>query len=198
MDKIEYIIIIIISACIIYNIINIFLDYRWRQEPLQNFPFKYRGKEFWYSRSVAVVGLVFCKDSNNKWCVLANKRGDGTPDFQGYWNVPCGYLDFNETTKESISREVLEETGVYVPSEQFDFYCFEDSPKANRQNISFRYTSFLEGTCDEYTFSQDGNEENEVSEIKWIPIDEINDYNWAFNHDSLISEFIIKSDKLNN
>lgn len=190
MGNIEITIIVIISLIIIYNLWITYSDYKWHKKPINNFPFKYRGKEFWYSRSVAVTGLVFCKNSNNEICVLANKRGKGTPDFQGYWNLVCGYLDHNETTSEAVSREVLEETGLYIPSEKFEFFNYEDSPKANRQNVTFRFTTFLDGTCDDYIFSKDGSEENEVDEIKWINVNEIDNYNWAFNHCSLIKNVI--------
>lgn len=41
---------------------------------------------------------------------LANKRGTETPDFQGYWNCPCGYIDFDETEEDAVCREIMEET----------------------------------------------------------------------------------------
>ena len=83
---------------------------------MKNFPLlDENGKEWWISRSIAVTGCVFTF-LNGKWCVLANKRGEGTPDFQGMWNMPCGYLDFNETTAEAVIREVYEETGVRLTS----------------------------------------------------------------------------------
>jgi 8-oxo-dGTP pyrophosphatase MutT (NUDIX family) len=34
-----------------------------------------------------------------------------------------------------------------------------------------------------------GGEENEVDEIKWIPLDEINNYEWAFSHADLIRKY---------
>ncbi len=69
-------------------------------------------KEYWISRS-AVMTAVFAT-INNKICVLANKRGFGTPDYQDYWNCQCGYLDWNETTKRAAQREVYEETGYKI------------------------------------------------------------------------------------
>lgn len=47
---------------------------------MKNFPIKdVSGKEWWISRSIAVVGCIFTL-LNGKWCVLANKRGEGTPN----------------------------------------------------------------------------------------------------------------------
>ena len=37
-------------------------------------------------------------------------------------------------------------------------------------------------------------EENEVDDVKWIPIEEINDYNWAFNQKRTIMRIVV--DKL--
>lgn len=186
--NIEFFAITIVFAILLYIIFKEISDYKWSKRPLQNFPFKYRGKEFWYSRSVAVVGAVFAKNENDKWCILANRRGEGTPDFQGYWNVPCGYLDHDETTSEAVSREVLEETGVFIPNEKFQFYKLMDSPKENRQNISIRYFTKLDEKCETFTFSTEKSEVNEVSEIKWIPLDEVENYQWAFNHLKLIND----------
>lgn len=44
---------------------------------MKNFPLlDENGKEWWISRSIAVTGCIFTF-LNGKWCVLANKRGDG-------------------------------------------------------------------------------------------------------------------------
>lgn len=85
---------------------------------MKNYPIKietgeHAGETVWVHRSIAVAGFVFCK-IDGEWCVLANQRGEGAPDFKGYWNCPCGYLDFDETTKEACIREIYEETGVKV------------------------------------------------------------------------------------
>ena len=74
---------------------------------------EHAGETVWVHRSIAVAGFIFCR-INNEWCVLANQRGEGAPDFQGYWNCPCGYLDFDETLAEACSREIYEETGVNI------------------------------------------------------------------------------------
>ena len=85
---------------------------------MKNYPIKietgeHAGETVWVHRSIAVAGFIFCK-INDEWCVLANQRGEGAPDFQGYWNCPCGYLDFDETLAEACSREIYEETGVKI------------------------------------------------------------------------------------
>ena len=173
---------------IIAYLIKRYFDKQWHKKPLQNFPFFYRGKLFWYSRSVATTLGVFAKNSNNEWHILANKRGKGTPDFQGYWNVICGYLEHNINGAENCQKEAYEETSVFVPINTIKFQSVNTNPSENRQNVSLRYISILPGICEDYPLSNENSEKNEVSDVRWIPITEIDNYEWAFNHDTLIKE----------
>lgn len=184
----DLILILIILGFIFWGCYKSYVNYKWNLKPIDNFPFFYRGNEYWYSRSIATSPFVFCKDNNNKWCVLANKRGDGTPDFQGYWNVPCGYLQFHVSGEENCVKEIHEECGVDVSVEKFKLFGVETSPKANRQNVSIRYYAILDGVVDDYKTNSDNSEENEVDDIKWIPLDEVDTYQWAFGHDIRIKE----------
>ena len=158
----------------------------WQANTNKNFPFKCYGKTLWYSRSCAVSLYTFCKNSKSEWCVLVNQRGEGTPDFQGYWNVPCGYLDFNETGEGGAIRETFEETGIEIPTEQVKFAGLMTSPNENRQNVSLRYYAKLPGRTSQYKFNTEHMEKNEVGSVKWVPISKIDKYMWAFNHDKNI------------
>ena len=143
----------------------------------------------WFSRSMATSLFLFCRDKNGMVHVLASERGKGTPDFQGYWNCTCGYLDFNETTKQGALRELKEETGVVIDEEQLHFIGYEDSPTANHQNVTFRFGAIInDRTIDDFVFSKKENEKNEVGQIKWIPLNEIDKYDWAFGHKTRIVE----------
>ena len=195
--NINYAIIGVISFVIILIVGSLISDYFWRKKKLQNFPIKYRGKIFWFSRSVAVVLFTFCKNAEGKLCVLANRRGNGTPDFQGYWNAPCGYLDFDESGEEACQRETYEETGVFVNTSNIIFNNANSDPKdSNRQNVTLRYmASINDKLTSDFKFDTSHSEQNEVSDVKWIPIDELENYKWAFGHKELIME---ASNKLNN
>jgi len=143
----------------------------------------------WFSRSMAVALFTFCKNENGEWCVLASERGEEAADFQGYWNCTCGYLDFSETTKEAAVRECFEETGIKINPNEVEFFGYEDSPSANHQNVTFRFYTFIEDkTTNSFTFSKEKNEGKEVGSIKWMTIDEIDDYKWAFGHKDLIKK----------
>lgn len=157
---------------------------------MKNFPVQVNGKEYWISRAMAVVGLVFCID-NGELFILAGKRGKGTPDFQGCWNCPCGYLDYDETTAEACSREIAEETNLHVNANALILFGIEDSPKANRQNVTFRYYTFSDKLYKGQTVYAKGAEKDEVEDVEWIPISKINEYQWAFNHEKLIAEVVL-------
>lgn len=145
----------------------------------------------WFSRSVAAAIFVFCKDRDGKRYVLASERGPEAADFRGKWNCVSGYLDYNERVSECAVRELLEEVGVKLNAEDIEFVGFNDAITENRQNVTIRYRADIKDkTIDEITFSKDGNEGKEVGEIKFIPIDEIDNYEWAFNHNEIIKEIL--------
>ena len=149
----------------------------------------------WVSRSMACLNVVFCCDRNDKLYVLACQRGTGTPDPElvGKWNCTVGYLDYNETTKEAACRETYEETGIVInpDSDIIALMSINDDPKKDkRQNVTFRYSTLLCNNIENYVFNKSNNEQNEVGEIKWIPVEDIDDYKWAFNHENIIKEML--------
>jgi 8-oxo-dGTP pyrophosphatase MutT (NUDIX family) len=144
----------------------------------------------WYSRSMASSIFVFCKNENGKWCILASERGEDALDYKGYWNCPCGYLDFDETTVQCARRECFEETGVDLDINGLKFVGYEDDPvTANRQNVTFRFIDIIwDKKTTDFTFSKKNNEGKEVGSIAWIPIENIGNYKWAFGHEKRINE----------
>lgn len=147
----------------------------------------------WFSRSVAVATAVLLKDTKSgQWFILAGQRGAGTPDYQGYWNLPCGYLDYNEDTKEAAIREVYEETGIKLNPTQVKSFGSSSSPYENRQNVIFFYIAILNEDKSTLNFSFDNMEENEVSGLQWLPLDKCGTLQWAFDHDELIEKVLAK------
>lgn len=147
----------------------------------------------WFSRSVSVVTFVFCKNKRGGWCVLASQRGEGTPDseFVGCWNSVCGYLDFDEDLKTCAQREIKEETGVDIDTDLLKFIKINDDPKSDkRQNLTVHYLAVItDKTTDDFTFSHKDNEKDEVGEIKFIDVNKVDNYKWAFNHGNLIKSY---------
>ena len=162
---------------------------------MKNFPVNVDGKEYWISRSNAVVGIIY-KYENDEFHILANKRGKGCPDYVGKWNIPCGYVDYDENILHAVSREIFEETGLNVPEKDWSLWVVNSDPSDEKQTISFRfYTSFWNYYGD---LTNEHSEPDEVEEIKWIPFSQIENYEWAFNQLDVLLDFreSIETDEL--
>ena len=148
------------------------------------------GKTLWSGRYCAVVGFVIIhKTDDNNFYILANKRGDGTPDYQGYWNCPCGFLEADESAEQGVAREILEETGFNIEPAILKFLGVETDPeKSNNGNVSLRYYTIIESdNLPKLKYENINGELDEVSDVKWINIDNINEYQWAFHHETIIN-----------
>ena len=169
---------------------------------MKNFPVidKNTEREYWISRSIAVVVFVFAKDVFGETYILAEQRGKGTPDpeYVGKYCVPCGYLDFDETCAQAAQRELIEETGLNFPVKDFKLVSINDIPESDkRQNVTFRYVINsnvpIEDLCK--LFTTKNSEKDEVESIKFIKLSNIDNYEWAFNHQKLIKEISLKKEK---
>ncbi len=167
-------------------------------------------RTIWLSRSCAVVAHVTLYDTVSKqWYILLGKRGVGTPDFQGYWGLPCGYLDWDETLTEAMIREVWEECGVYLPnisqSEQYVWsknscvtagdnlqetpWAIADTPRHQKQNISMHYAVQFAWEGQPFPDLSDAHAEpDEVAGIEWVLLKEAFGMDLAFNHAIRIRE----------
>lgn len=142
------------------------------------------GKTLWSGRYCAVTGIVCYIDENDVNWFLITKRGSGAADYQGKWCMPCGFLEANETGEQGTIREVKEETGISIPKAYL--FSVETDPKyCNNGNVTLRYASILDEMPVPNYVNING-EENEVENVKWISEDEIENYDFCFNHKDLI------------
>ena len=143
-------------------------------------------------RYCAVSGFIFAI-VDGKYSVLANKRGEGTPDYQGCWNCPCGFLERNEDSKTGIAREIKEECNFDIDPKRLKIVYVETEPeRCNNGNVTIRHRAFI-GHQNQISITEVDNttgEVNEVSDIRWISVDDINKYEWAFHHDETIAQYI--------
>jgi 8-oxo-dGTP pyrophosphatase MutT (NUDIX family) len=161
-------------------------------------------KEYWISRSVAVVGIVFAIKDHTVY-TLVTKRSS-IMDQPHKLCVPCGYLDWYESCYEAMLREVYEETSLYLPDykdnildgywNKIPFRIQDDPTKDARQNISFSYCTILDfDNCPEkFPHSIESHKTEEADEVRWVPVNLIPDnFNniWAFNHNELINLALI-------
>lgn len=168
---------------------------------MKNFSVKVNNKEYWVSRSVAVITFIF-KEKNGTLYSLIEKRGKGSADNQGKWCVPGGYVDFDETLEEACAREVLEECGFIIDINKLKFIKINSSPDEEHQNINVHYVYFADKDENYKINRAKGGEKNEVADIKWIKVGKLENnnlyvdiynimtYDWAFDHDKRIIEHL--------
>lgn len=149
---------------------------------------EHAGVTLWSGRYCAVAAFIFCNIPDTGWCVLANKRGKGTDKYQGYWNVPGGYLEASETAPECCSRETYEETGVKIEPEEFTLWDAFTNPKID-PTVTLKYCVILDYNTSNISVSNETSpEEDEVEMVSWISVDNIDNKNWAFGHGNVIKK----------
>lgn len=114
----------------------------------QNKCYKLDGNYIWNSRSIAVVGMILMRHEGELYVILG-KRGKLLPNAVGQWCMPCGFLDWDETTEEAVVREVWEESGfnLYKAMNEFEILCdnmnfpwrLHSVPNSQAQNVSLHY-----------------------------------------------------------
>lgn len=167
----------------------------------------FEGKQVWHSRSVAVVGMILMRHEGEIYVALG-KRGEASPNEVGKFCMPCGYLDWNETCEEAVVREIYEEIGfnVYkaidhynVLHDQMNYpWKINSNPETELQNVSMHYALYLDTSSTvfrddvslpELTFEHNPVN-NEVSEVRWVNVNDLYQYDIAFNHESTINVFV--------
>lgn len=165
---------------------------------MKNFPITTRkGKTYWVSRSVAGSLFVY-KVIDGKEHFLVETRGEGAADFHGKYCACCGYLEFHETVKELMVRELQEEVGMQLPQNYVKLVAVSDSPSNNHENVSIHGIAELTplNGGDKYDFDlskADGGEENEIANVEWMSFDDprvMDDNLWAFGHNKLYVRYL--------
>lgn len=94
----------------------------------------------------------------------------------GKFGLIGGYVDRDETIREAVHREVLEETGYKV--EIVRLLRIKDNPnrpREDRQNIAFSYIA--------HALEKVGEADDESTEVTWFDLDKLPGENeFAFDH----------------
>ena len=147
-------------------------------------------RDYWISRSVAVLG-VMCFIKNGEPYFLIEKRSKNM-DSPGLWCVPCGYMDWNENGIECLTREIYEETTIFLDDLKTSDLIYIDKqpffvktdPGENRQNITLSYSVVIMNNDIVENVTKVQNDE--IDEIRVISFNDLDQYDWAFNHDEKI------------
>src|SRR4051812_36937535 len=105
------------------------------------------------NRGLSVDGVIIREKK-----ILLIKRG--REPFKGYWALPGGYIEWDESTEEAVAREVMEETGLTVNScELIGVYSLPN--RHPKQVINIAYSLVTTG---------EPKAGDDVTEIKWCPL----------------------------
>lgn len=158
------------------------------------------GRTIWLSRSPAVVAVVLGIYKDNVFA-LTEKRSATMMDAPNKLAIPSGYLDWDESGWEGVTRELYEETGFNVNKYKNQLVFDNDkqpwfvntNPEENRQNVALTYImiyDFSKGLPREVEKFQD----SEVDSVRWMSIERVFDSrnDWAFNHQNRIMDAVEK------
>jgi 8-oxo-dGTP diphosphatase len=129
-------------------------------------------------KRVQLAVRAIITDSSGK--VLILKRADNSL-CGGFWNLPGGKVDFGETAEEAMAKEILEEVSLVTDNLKFLFYM-DNLP--NEQTELHFVTLFFLCNC-----SENVKLNSESSEYKWIVRDELELFDFAFDHDKAILNY---------
>ena len=146
---------------------------------MKNFPFQHNGQELWYSRSLACNLIVFVKKKDGIY-VLANKRGQGCEYNRGIWNLPGGFIDFDEDGIDCAIRETWEECGIAIDRKDVSFFSLDTNPRNSKRQtmVATHYAVFDEEDTRDWLLTNVNCEKGEVEDIELIHIDELERLVW--------------------
>jgi 8-oxo-dGTP pyrophosphatase MutT (NUDIX family) len=123
-------------------------------------------------------GVSFICFNSEKDKVLILKRADDDDSEPGMWCLPGGGVENEESFEDCLFREVQEETHCEVA--EYDYF------KSIVVGTRLRVVYFFGSVVDEL-----GVKVNyEHSESLWIKFSDIKNYDFAFNQDKIINEFL--------
>lgn len=169
---------------------------------------EHAGHTLWSGRYTAVCGIIVYRNRDGELMFLVNRRGTGTPDYQNHWNLPCGFLEADETGQQGCAREIFEECGIRVKNPDDLILCQveTDPAKCNNANVTLRYmlyitdpdtydrliddSEYFNGDDTVHLLNNRGGEPDEVADVKWVNENDVDDFEWAFNHHEVLHELI--------
>lgn len=93
--------------------------------------------------------------------------------YQNSWMFPAGFVEYGEHPKETVVREVLEETGLTITVEKLiDLFQSDDDPRSPGHLIFF----FLTKLTKNLDLTNGDSDEN--SDLRWFPIKDLPSISW--------------------
>jgi ADP-ribose pyrophosphatase YjhB (NUDIX family) len=128
---------------------------------------------------------VIIRNSSGK--ILLGKRTNKPIFYSGFWGLPGGMIEYDESIENAGKREVKEELGVEIKIIRRASNIYESFPNENCQLHLMSipvYASILRGIP---------KAKDETLEVKWFKPQEIKKMKLAYNHNKiLVGEGIVK------
>ncbi len=155
---------------------------------------KLDGRDYWISRSVTVIGVLFFAVGDRVYVPLG-LRGNALPDEVGKRGLPGGYLDYDETVGGALLREVWEELGLNLVDLQLKYrfhgsleqpyYVFSDPIR--RQNVTLRFPLLFALDLEaDLPALQPQVQTDEVEQTLWFNLTEALEMDLAFCHQNVM------------
>lgn len=111
----------------------------------------------------AAVGMIFWEGPQGR-CLLYLRRGGSAPSFPGSLCFPGGNLEVGEIAPTGLTREVFEETGIYVPEAAWEWV---DRRTANEVPVEVYRVTFKQDVPPEVSLSY------EHDAFEWHPASDV-------------------------
>ncbi len=131
-----------------------------------------------YKPVKATVGAILYPSEDRKDIILMTKRN--ISPFKDQWCLPGGHIEAFEPTKDAIVREVKEETAVKFQPE-FMGWFEEIFPDMDIHHVALFFHGQAQG--------RPAQDEDEVSEVKWMKVNEALQHDLAFLHDEVLEYY---------
>ena len=109
------------------------------------------------------AGYLFLIKDNN---ILLQRRFN-TGFMDGFYGVPAGHLDGNETAREGAAREFREEIGIEVQPEDLKVVHTMHRKAISDERIDF----FM--TTERYLGNVENKEPHKCDDLSWFPVDNL-------------------------
>lgn len=130
--------------------------------------------------------------------ILLGKRSDGADAFAGFWSVPGGFVDAQvmengvivkkgECVEDTAVREIKEETNIDVSKDQLKLFGVSSNPNTDLRAHIINSLFLIELAPSQIAMMEAGDD---LAEIKFATMDEIENMELAFNHKELICKAI--------